>query len=103
MTHFGIQDGDEYTVVVYQNKGALGEIVIHAVSFEEVACQVYTDDREALLTLNEVIKVAYSTLGYHLEKPRLKELIETRIAQLRKEIEEGQEDDPPAPLSDIPF
>jgi len=104
MNHRGIWDGDEVTVIVYQNKERIGEITILAISHAEITAQVYTDNENTLISLYEGVSAALSAIKYHTERPKLREMIEERIAELKAGYEDGEEDDPPAPSTvDLPF
>jgi len=104
MSNLGLRAGHKYAVVVYVDQEAVGEITGNVVSESELITSVYTDDGESLILVFECIRSALSAVDYHINKPRLRELIKARIEELRGMDDEADEEDPPAPLiSDIPF
>jgi len=100
MNHRGIWDGDEITIVVYQNKESIGEIVIHAISHAEIAAQVYTDNENTLISLYEATSAALEAIKYHTARPHLRELFEERIQELKDRIAE-EKDNSPSPTDDL--
>jgi hypothetical protein len=105
MNKSGIRAGDEVTIVIYVNKASVGEVIINAISEDEVAAGVYTDDGDTLLTMHEALKAAAGCVDYHLAKPSLKKMMDQRIAELRDMIA-GEEGEPPSPangIEGIPF
>jgi signal transduction histidine kinase len=104
MSHRGIWDGDEITVLLYQNQQDIGQIVIHAISHAEITAQVFTDDENTLISVYEALKAALSSVEYHMARPRLRELIEDRMREVRESIEDEGEGNPPPPSTDdVPF
>jgi hypothetical protein len=104
MKNLGLRVGQEYAVLITVDKEAVGEITGKVVSENELITSVYTDDGETLLVLAECLRSSMSAVDYHLHKPRLRELIKARVAELMAMDDEADEEDPPAPLiSDIPF
>lgn len=104
MTVLGIRSGDEVTVIVYWNKEAVGEITSEAVSDQELATQVYTDDERTLILVHEALQMASSAVDFHLQKPSLRRLIRERIDELKAIDDRREGEEPPSPtIDDLPF
>lgn len=97
MSEQGIRKGDEIVVVVYQNKVSVGEIIIDAISNNEVAAAVYTDDGDTLLTVKEALSAALGCANFHVQKTGLKGLLDARIKELKDMIAREEGDNPPSP------
>jgi len=96
----GLQKGDEVYVSVRINGKDNADIVINAVSSNEVAAELWCDAEADMVALHEAVKAACGAIDYQLQKPRLREMLAERIAQLKREAEEAEWDNPPAPTSD---
>jgi hypothetical protein len=100
----GLQPKDEAYVSVRINRHLALDILISTISRTEVSAEVWGDDYVDLVSVYEALKAATGAVAHELEKPRLKRLLEDRIAQLKRESGEAGEDYPPAPpTDDIPF
>lgn len=106
MTGIGLRDGDQLVIGVLCNRVPIGEVVINVISTTEVEAGVYTDDASTLIVMSEALKSALNCIGYHIQKPTLRKLLNERIAELRAEIADEEDETPPSPaddLEDIPF
>jgi len=100
----GLHKGDEVYVNIQINGKMAADFLIKVPNEHEVACDLWGDEEADFITLLEALKAAIGVVEYQLEKPRLKELLRERIAQLKRESEEAEWDNPPAPSTDdIPF
>lgn len=101
----GIRGKDEVVVVVYRNSVSLGEIVLRALSNQELSVSVFIDNETDLVVMHEAIVASGNAVNFHLQRPRLRELLNERIAELKAEDEAGEVGEPPFPIDDhnIPF
>lgn len=100
----GLARGDEAYVSVRINKRFEFDVIISAVSNTEVSVEVHGDTEANVLAGHEALQAATNAVAFILEKPRLKAILKERIAELREEIEDEAEGDPPTPSADdIPF
>jgi hypothetical protein len=100
----GLEDGDDYAVIVYRNGVSICAVTGDVVSNVETAASLYTDGDSALVTAAEILQVAVNAAKFYMQKPRLQQLLRERIEQLKREDEEAGENYPPAPtISDMPF
>jgi hypothetical protein len=104
MKHPGLRKGDEVYVSIRVNKHLEADFLITVLSSNETSCEMYADPETDIIRLREALQVSLGTVNYRMEQPRLKRLLQERIAQLKAEAEEVEEKDPPTPTSnDIPF
>jgi len=104
MTGPGLVKGDEAYVSVRINRHMSVDLLVTAISDQEVGVEVWGGEDADLFAVYEALKAAAGAVRHQLEKPRLKQLLEERIAQLKKQSEEAGWEDPPTPLTDdIPF
>lgn len=104
MTVYGIQEGDEVIIQVIWNRIPIGEISHDCISPTELVTNVYTEDESTVVLMNEAISASYQAMQFHMQKPRLKELLEERIAQLKAEEDDSEAGEAPSPtVHDIPF
>lgn len=104
MTETGIRPGDELEVVVSRNGEIVGAVVITGVAKDAVSAEIYCDDGSDLLLMHEAIKSAQGVVDYHVHSPRLKQILEDRISEIKQWIAEGEGSEPPSPTTnDIPF
>lgn len=104
MIGLGIRPTDEIEVVIRRNDELVGAIVITGVAVDAVSAEIYCDDGSDLLLMLEALKAATNTVDYHVHSPRLKTILEDRIAEIKRWIAEGEEGEPPSPIAnDIPF
>jgi hypothetical protein len=104
MANYGLQEGDDYAVLVYRNGKDLLQLTGSVIGHNETAASLYTDGDEALLTGMEILWVAISACKWQDQRPRLKEMLEERIKELREESEAGESFPSPSDdLDDIPF
>lgn len=98
--------GDEVTILVYQNRKSVGEVTSQMIDDEGQAVSVYLESDDGLMKLLEALKSAAAAVEYHAQKPRMRELIRARIAEMEDEEIEEEKSEPPSPtdeLGDIPF
>ena len=104
MNNVGLARGDEYYVSVRINKQLIADFVGLTISITETSCELYLDPDANEIAVFEALKAATSTMDWHVQRPRLKQLLQERIALLKKESEEEGEDNPPPPSTDLlPF
>jgi len=100
----GLHKGDEAYVSVRINRKMCVDFLIDTINSHEVACELWGDVDVDFIAVDEALKAALGGVAHQLEKPRLKKLLQDRIAQLKRESEEAEREDPPAPSTDdIPF
>lgn len=104
MAMLGLQDGDEYAILIHWNGSPIAEVTGTVVSQTETAVSLYLDGDEALIVVSEILHIGAGAARFQLEKPRLKEMLKARIAEL-KAAHERAESEPPHPddVNEIPF
>jgi len=104
MKFMGLQKGDEAYVSVKINRRNIADIVVNAISSNEISEEIWCDTDADMVAVYEALKAACSGVDYQLQRPHLREMLAERIAQLKSEDEEA-EGKPPCPddLCDIPF
>jgi hypothetical protein len=104
MQPYGLRKGDRYVVEVRLNRVLIATFTGHTISDDETSCSIFVNSPQETVATNEILKAADSALDYYMERPRLRRMLNARIAELKAMEEEaalneeGDLDD-----RDIPF
>lgn len=106
-TKYGIRSGQEVACLFYRDQQFLGAVLIRATAADQVAVQSHYYDDDELLVIVEIASTALGALKFEVDKPKLRQMVADRIAELNGFIEGEEESNPPPPPTDgsaeLPF
>jgi hypothetical protein len=94
---YGIRAGQEIAVLVYRDQEFLGACIITPTTADQVGIHLHYYDDTELVVFIEAFSAAMGAAKFELDKPRLRKLVEERIAELNAQSEDGEGSNPPPP------